>query len=261
MDLIAATGLIIWFKLDSNRHFWPVWPWNLMDDFENYMAHLLCYAKLCASLQSHRWIRTGVIVQKRLKFGSNWPFFAPCDLEIWGMTSKNSKVPLLFAFKLWASFHSHGWIHAGITVQKRSIWVKISSTRLLQAYVFQQGPNLVKTGAFSSRVTLKFDNRAPLVCHFKLCASFHSHLLIEVGVLVRKPSLRIKIVGVSVRTPLLGYFKLCASFRSHLWIQIGVIIRKSPFWGKICFDVCDLDLWPLTLSCCICISFVQGNNS
>ena len=28
------------------------------------------------------------------------------------------------------------------------------------------------------------------------------------------------------RTPLLCYFKLCASFRSHWWIQTGVTVRK-----------------------------------
>ena len=45
------------------------------------------------------------------------------------------------------------------------------------------------------------------------------------------------------RAPLLCYFKLCASFSSHLWIQTGVMVRKRPNWGKICFDLCDLDLW------------------
>ena len=34
-DLIAATGLVILLKLDSNRRiFQPMWPWNLMDDPE-----------------------------------------------------------------------------------------------------------------------------------------------------------------------------------------------------------------------------------
>ena len=54
--------------------------------------------------------------------------------------------------------------------------------------------------------------------------------------------------------PLLCYFKLCASFRSHLWIQTGVTVRKRPNCGKIGFDLCDLDLWPLTLTFCMDIS-------
>ena len=49
------------------------------------------------------------------------------------------------------------------------------------------------------------------------------------------------------RTPLLHHFKLWASFRSHLWIQTGVTVRKRPNWGKICFDLCGCDLWFLIL--------------
>ena len=32
------------------------------------------------------------------------------------------------------------------------------------------------------------------------------------------------------RASLLCYFKLCVSFRNHLWIQIGVTVRKRPIW-------------------------------
>ena len=32
------------------------------------------------------------------------------------------------------------------------------------------------------------------------------------------------------RAPLLCYFKLCASFRSHWWIQTGVTVRKRLSW-------------------------------
>ena len=34
------------------------------------------------------------------------------------------------------------------------------------------------------------------------------------------------------RAPLLCYFKLCAAFRSHWWIQTGVTVRKRPIWVK-----------------------------
>ena len=42
------------------------------------------------------------------------------------------------------------------------------------------------------RMTLK-NNRAPLLCCFKLCASFHSHQWILTGVTVRKRLIRVKI--------------------------------------------------------------------
>ena len=64
-------------------------------------------------------------------------FLEPCDLEIWRMTLKNNRAPLLCYFKLYASFHSHRWIQAGVTVRKCPIWVKFDD--------------------FFSRVTLQFD--------------------------------------------------------------------------------------------------------
>ena len=64
-------------------------------------------------------------------------FLVPCDLEIWWMTLKNNRAPLLCYFKLCGSSHSHRWIQTKVTVQKRSIRVKI--------------------GDLLSRVTLKFD--------------------------------------------------------------------------------------------------------
>ena len=35
------------------------------------------------------------------------------------------------------------------------------------------------------------------------------------------------------RVPLLCYFKLCALFHSHLWIQTGATVQKCPIWVKI----------------------------
>ena len=71
------------------------------------------------------------------KFGSKSAFIVLCDLELWRMTLKNNRAPLLCCFKLYASLHSNQWIHTGVTVRKRLIPVKI--------------------GDFLSRVTLKFD--------------------------------------------------------------------------------------------------------
>ena len=48
---------------------------------------------------------------------------APCDLEIWRMTLKNNRAPLLSNIKLYVSFHNHMWILTGVTVRKRLSWV------------------------------------------------------------------------------------------------------------------------------------------
>ena len=107
------------------------------------------------------------------QFGSKSKFFVPCDLEIWQMTLKNNRAPRLCYFKLCASFHSHWWIQTGVTVRKRPLWVKIDD--------------------FFSRVTLKFDGwpwktigHLSLVTSVCVCASFHHHMWIRTGVMVRK---------------------------------------------------------------------------
>ena len=125
-DLIAATGLVILLKFDPNHRFFvpcdlEIWWMTL----ENNRAPLLYYIKLCLSFQIHWCIETEVTVRKRsirVKIGN---FFVPCDLEIWRMTSKNNRAPLLCCFKLCASFHSHQWIQTGVRVRKCPILVKI----------------------------------------------------------------------------------------------------------------------------------------
>ena len=77
-DLIAATGLVILLKLDSNCQFFSpcdleIW-WMTM---KNYRAPLLHYTKLCASSRTPQWIQTGVTVWNA-QFGSKWAIFS-CD--------------------------------------------------------------------------------------------------------------------------------------------------------------------------------------
>ena len=81
------------------------------------------------------------------------------------------------------------------------------------------------------------NNRAPLLCYFKLCASFFSHRSIQTGASVRKRPIRVKIGDFLSRVTLKFdewlYFKLCASFHSHQWIQTGITVRKPPIRVKI----------------------------
>ena len=55
-------------------------------------------------------------------------FLAPCDLEIWRMTLKNNRAPLLSNIKLYVPFHNLMWIQTGVTVRKRLSWVVTSVT-------------------------------------------------------------------------------------------------------------------------------------
>ena len=161
-DLIAATGLVILLKFDPNHRFFvpcdlEIW-WMAL---ENNRAPLLYYIKLCASFQIHRWIQIG-ISPETLNLGQNRQFFFPCDLEIWQMTSKNNRAPLLCCFKLCVSFHSHQWIQTGVTVRKRPILVKIDD--------------------FFSRVTLKFNGwPSKTIGHLFFATSTFVHHFIPIG--------------------------------------------------------------------------------
>ena len=133
-------------KLDSNSKFFhpcdrEIW-WMTS---KNNRALLLYYIQLYESFQIHWLIQTGFTVQKRsirveigdmlshvtLSYSPETPnlgqiqrFLESCDLEIWRMTLKNNRTPLLCHFKLCAAFRSHWWIQTGVTVRKRPIWVK-----------------------------------------------------------------------------------------------------------------------------------------
>ena len=149
----------------------------------------------------------------------------PRDLEIWQMTLKNNRAHLLYFTKLCESFHSQWSIKAGVTVRKRLIWVEIGDFLSLVTLKFDGWPwktidhLLYATSSFSHhfiaigqfklklqpwnakfrsksailcppdleiwQMTLK-NNRAPLLCYFKLCAWFHCHMWIQTGVTVRK---------------------------------------------------------------------------
>ena len=171
-----------------------------------------------------------------LNSGQNPQFFVPCDLEIWWMTLKNNRAPILCYIKLCASFHSHRWIQTGVAVRKHSIRVKI-------------GDFFVPCDLEIWWITWK-NNRA-LLCYFKLCASFRIHWWIQTAVTVQKRPIWVKIYNLfepcdleiwrmtlkNNRAPLLSNIKLYASCHHHMWIQTGVTVRKRlwPQWP-----------WPLT---------------
>ena len=124
----------------------------------------------------------------------------------------------------------------------------------------QKTPNLGKKHDFFVpcdleiwQMTLK-NNRAHLLCYFKLCATFCSHCWIQTGVAVRKHPIWAKIEDLLAgwpsiwrmtfrnnRAPLVSNIKLCASFHCHicefqLELQSGNgSIGFWPLWP-----------WPLT---------------
>ena len=118
-------------------------------------------------------------------------FFVTFDLEIWRMTLKNNRAPLLCYFKLRASFRSHWPVNSN--------WSDSPET-----------PNLGQNRRFFSRVTSKFDGLA------------------------------LKNIRAS---PLLSNLKLYASFHYHMWLQTGVTVWKRLSWVVTSVTL-TFDLWP-----------------
>ena len=125
-DLIAATGLVILLKLDSNHQFLRPCDLEIWWMTRKIIRHVF-YTTSSFNLRiisypsgNSNWRYS----PETANLGQNGQIFEPCDLRIWRMTLKNNRAPLLFYFKLCASFLSHWWIQTWVTVRKRSIWVK-----------------------------------------------------------------------------------------------------------------------------------------
>ena len=101
------------------------------------------------------------------------------------------------------------------------------------------------------------NNRAALLCYFKFCASFHSHLKLQ----SRNAKFGCKSVIIfqvwpwnliddleNNRASLLCYFKLCASFHSHRSVRTEVTVWKRQFRSKSTFFLScvnfKFDWWP-----------------
>ena len=119
------------------------------------------------------------------------------------------------------------------------------------------------------QMTLK-NNRAPLLCYFKLCASLRSHMWIQTGVTVWKCPIWVKIDNCLCRVTLkfdgwhwktIGHLFYATSSFVHHFIAICVSNWSyGPETAKLGFDLCDLDLRPLTLTFCMDITLVNDNH-
>ena len=125
------------------------WPWKTIGHLSYTTSSLVHHVKSIGEVKLE--LQSG-----NVQIGSNCWFFVPHDLEIWWITLKHNRAPLLYYIKLCTSLQSHGWIQTGVTVRKQSIRVKIGNFFVLCELQIW-------------RMTLKI-NRAPLLWCFKHCA-------------------------------------------------------------------------------------------
>ena len=157
-------------------------------------------------------------------------------------------------------YFSQQWIHIGVTVRKRPIRVKV--------------------GDFLSRMTFKFDEWPwKTIGHlFYATSSFLHHFTpfseFKLKLQSGKPNCGqnrrffvscdreiLRMISKTIGQPFYATSSFLHQFVAICKFQSGSAVRKCSNWSKICFDLCDLEHWPLTLIFCKDITFVNGNKS
>ena len=233
---VTARKRPIWVKFDDflSRVTLPeIWRMTL----QNNRAPLLSNIKLYASFNHRMWIQTGVTVRKRLSWvmTSVTLTFDPWPWPLaWTSLLSLLITPENFVMIRWWE-HSEQGKSEGFDSCDRPSNLKLDSNRQF----FRPCDREIWW------ITSK-NNRALLLYHVKLCASFQIYWWIQTGFTAQKRSIRVEIGDMlsrvtlkfdgwpwkTIRAPLLCYFKLCAAFHSHWWIQTGVTVRKRLIWVK-----------------------------
>ena len=109
------------------------------------------------------------------------------------------------------------------------------------------------------------NNGAPLLYYVRLCASFQIHWWIQTGVTVWKRSIRVKIGDFLFHVTLKFDGRPWETIR-HLFYTPSSFMHhfKAMSEFKLTLEssvTLTIDLWPLTLTFCVDITFVIGNNS
>ena len=188
--------------------------------------------------------------------GKKRRFLEPCDLAIWRLTLKNNRAPLLCYFKLCAQFRSHWCIQTWVTVRKCPIWVKFDD--------------------FFSRVTLKFDGWPwKTIGHlFNTISSFVHHFVAIGEIKLELQSGNAQCGSNSMISRAVWPWYLTddleeqkgTSSEQHqaLCIISSSYVNSNLSYSretvKLGCDLSDLDLWPLTLTFCMDLTLVIGNN-
>ena len=159
-----------------------------------------------------------------LNLDLNNRFFKPCDLEIWWMTSKNNREPLLYYIKLSASFQ----IQTAVTVWKQfgsksAIFCPMWPWNLIDDLEKQQGTSPMPHWALCI-ISKPSVNSSLSYSPETLNLGQNWQFFCPVWPLNLKDDFE---------KPLLYCLKLCASYHSHHWILNEVKVQTCKIWVKI----------------------------
>ena len=199
--------------LHSGQNWWffcPPQPWT-RQIWGNWKLRL-AYSPETPNLGQNRWC------------------FVPCDLEIWWMTLENNRASLICCFELCANYIAIGEFKLELQSgnaqfgSNSTIFTAVWPWNLMDDLEKQLGTftmllkalciiHFVAIGEFKLDYSPETPNLGKNQWFF--LAVWPCNLTMTLK---------------NNRAPLLCYFKLCASFRSHRWFQTWATVRKRPIW-------------------------------
>ena len=177
-----------------------LWPWNLMDDLKKFGSNLVIFlSRVTLKFHGWPWKATGHLFQTRSSFVLHFKVMDALKLELQpGKSQFWSKC--VFFGPVWS------WNSTG-DLEKQ----QVTSSILWQALCIISKPSVNSNLSHSPETVDWGQNRWIFVLRiFKIW-----WMTLE-----------------SNKAPLLCCFQFCASFHSHQWIQTRFTIRKEPIWVK-----------------------------
>ena len=201
--------------------------WSCLVAAKNNRAPLLSNIKLYASFHHHMWIQTEVTVRKQLSWVVTsvtstfdlwpWPF---AWILLWSLVI----TPANFMMIRW-------WEHSqkGVTDRETDGQTDEQTENTICRAAWSQlktiGHLFNATSSFVHHFIAIGESKLELQSGNTQCGS-NSTILEPCDLKIWRMTLK------NNRAPLLCYFKLCASFLSHWWIQTWVTVRKRTIWVK-----------------------------
>ena len=164
------------------------------------------------------------------------------------MIWKNNRALLLYYVKLCAPFQIHRLNQTGVTVWKHSIRVKIGNFLTCMTLQFDGWPWNTIGNFFYTESSVVHHFKAIGEFKIEL-QSGNAQFGLKPAIFWLGWPWNLTDDLKNNKAPLLCCFKLCASLPSHQWIQTGVTTRKRPIWVEIddFFDSHALEIWQMTL--------------